>query len=140
MYRKEFLSKLSMGAAFALTVGCFGSCKKEEDQTQATLVDDSVDFTIDITDPTNGNLLNNGGFIFNGSVIVAKDVNGNYVAATKVCSHENLPDIVFRNNEWFCPAHDARFNINGQGQNDKGKRNLLVYNTELNGDLLRVYS
>lgn len=140
MDRKEFIAKLSMGAAFALTVGCFGGCKKDEETTPAVQADLNVDFTLDLTEPANSNLLNNGGYLFKGKVVVAKNVNGAFVAATVICSHEDLPDIIYKNDEWFCTAHDARFALNGQGQNDKGKKNLLVYNTELNGDLLRVFS
>lgn len=135
MDRKEFLGKLGIGAAFVLTSTCLGSCSDSELEPE-----EPVDFTLDLSDQANAGLTNNGGYIIKNRVVVAKDNDGNYVAATEKCSHEGLYDIVFSDNEWKCTAHQARFSINGEGLNENGKRDLTVYEVELTGTMLRVYS
>lgn len=132
MNRKEFLGKLGLGAAFVLTTACLGSCGSNVDLT-------SVDFTLDLTDSANSALANNGGYIIKDKVVVAKNNDGNYVAATQLCSHEDKYEIILKNNEWFCTAHDARFGLDGSGLNSKGDKNLTIYNTSLDGNTLRVF-
>ena len=135
MDRKEFLSKLGLGAAFVLTATCLGSCAGEVLAPMG-----NVDFTLDLTDPSNSKLANNGGYIIKDRVVVAKDMSGNYVAATQRCSHDGTHAIILKDNEWFCTDHAAKFNLEGTGLNEKGKKNLTVYTTQLTGNLLRVFS
>ena len=82
----------------------------------------------------------NGGYILYKNVVVAKDNSGSYVAATQVCSHEGLQRIVFRKDQWYCPEHGATFDLAGGGLNSEAKRGLTIYNTELNNNILRVFS
>lgn len=135
MDRKEFLKKIGLGAAFALTATCLGSCAKE-----TVTPSGPVDFTLDLSLPAYAELANNGGYIIKDRVVVAKDSNGNYVAATQRCSHDGTHAIVLLNNEWFCTDHAARFSLNGSGLNEKGKNNLTIYKTQLNGNQLRIYA
>ncbi len=136
MNRKEFLSKLSVGAAFALTAGCLGSCTKDSN----VVPNEDVDFIIDLNDTSNNNLQQNGGYVINNRVVVAKDNSGNYIAATQRCSHEGLNEIIIRNDEWYCTAHGAKFDKAGNGLNSNGQNGLTIYKTELTGATLRVYS
>ena len=67
--------------------------------------------------------------------------DGEYVAATQVCSHENKSKIILKDDEWFCTAHDARFDLSGDGLNDLGKNGLTTYNVEeIDTNTLRVFS
>jgi nitrite reductase/ring-hydroxylating ferredoxin subunit len=136
MNRKEFLSKLSVGAAFALTTGCLGSCSKDNGSIAPS---GNVDFTLDLNAATNSNLQSNGGYVINNRVVVAKDSSGNYIAATQRCSHEGLKEVILRNDEWYCTAHGARFDLQGGGLNSDGGKGLTIYKTELNGTMLRVF-
>lgn len=138
MNRKEFLSKLGMGAAFALTATCLGGCTKDNSLTAFDL--QNVDFTLDLSDPANSALLENGGYVIRNRVVVARNMSGELVAATQVCSHESKVKVIYRNNEWYCTEHGARFALDGQGLNKNGSRGLTVYKTELNGNLLRVFA
>lgn len=135
MNRKEFLSRLGMGAAFVLTTGCLGSCKKD------TVTPQNKDFTLDLTDNAYAPLKNNGGYVITNDVVVARTLDGNYAAATVICSHEQQKCISYTsNNEWECAAHGARFSLNGGGLNSKGGKGLKTYQTALNGTTLRVFS
>lgn len=135
MNRKEFLEKLGLGAAFALTATCGGGCSSDNAGEDA-----DVDFTLDLDDAANADLLQDGGYIFNGNVVIARNNDGAYVAATKVCSHEQLTQVIFQNNIWYCTAHAAEFDQTGEGLNANGSDGLTIYNTELSGNMLRIFS
>lgn len=138
MDRKEFISQLGIGAAFVLTSTCLGGCLRE------SRVVDEVDLILDLNDPANSDLLVPGGFIVSEGVVVAQTIQGEYVAATLTCSHEQLNQITFDagNNKWFCTAHSAEFSIDGQGLNANGSKGLAVFTVELDvsNNTLKVFS
>jgi Rieske Fe-S protein len=136
MDRKDFLSKIGIGAAFALTASCLGSCKKE-----ATTPSGPVDFTINLNDAANAALSTTGGYVINNAVVIAKTSTG-YAAATVICSHEGQQQITYRgsSNQWYCTAHGAIYDIAGKGLNANGSKGLTIYNTSLTGSTLRIYS
>ena len=132
MERRKFLESIGIGAAFVLTASCLQSCTKET----AT----AVDFTLDLSATANAALTTNGGYIVNSGVVIARDNNGNYVAATQTCTHQGQKQVTLRNNEWYCTAHGARFSLNGAGLNSEGSNGLTIYKTALSGTTLRIYS
>jgi nitrite reductase/ring-hydroxylating ferredoxin subunit len=83
-----------------------------------------------------------GGFLIRDNVLVAKTIQRDFVAATVICSHEQQRKMLYDDdkNQFHCTAHDARFDATGKGLNNNGKRNLTIYNTQLNGNDLRVFS
>lgn len=137
MKRKEFLEKLGLGAALVLTSSCLGSCTRD----MAEPVKD-LDFVIDLENEKFAPLKELGGYAIEGQVVIARSLSGEYLAATLICSHENLSQIIYSktSGEWFCTAHEARFNEEGIGQNANGSRGLEIYNTEVIGTNLRVFS
>lgn len=149
MDRKEFISKAGKGAAFALLFGCAAACRKRyhdgesyEDSLTPTV---SVDFTIDLNHPDNAPLKDPEGYVYHEgfNVIIAHTKTGAYIAATRVCSDENLPGIIFVDNEYYCFEHDATYDENGKGTttyNNLGAKGIKTYKTELNGNILRIYS
>ena len=142
MDRKEFLSKLGVGAAFVLTGTCILSCGDDEMDPERPQPRTDVDFTIDLNDAANSDLLDDGGFrVFTDElVVVARTLDGEYVAVTQVCSHEQTLAMQFTGSNFLCTTHGAEFATNGDGLNDLGENGLLVYQTELNGTMLRVFS
>lgn len=137
MDRKEFLTKLSFGAAFALSMGCMGSCSKDQ-TTLAPL--GTVDFTLDLNDPANKALKMNGGYVIKNSVVIARDNAGEIVAATQRCSHRGYYNIIFKYDQWYCPVHGARYKIDGSGLNGEASKGLTIYKTQINNNILHVYS
>lgn len=141
MNRKDFLMKLGGGAAFALTATCLGGCAVENinpDQPGNTA---TIDFTLDLNAAVNSNLSNNGGYVIvNNQVVVARTTGGEYVAATRTCSHDPRKEVIMRNGEWYCTAHGARFRLDGTGLNGNGRNGLTIYNTQLDGNMLRVFA
>jgi cytochrome b6-f complex iron-sulfur subunit len=132
MTRKEFLGKIGIGAAFVLTASCLGSCTKD--------TGNAVDFILDLNDSANVALQNTGGYIIKNQVVVAKAEDGNYYAATQICSHEGQMQVIFRQNQYYCTAHGAKFDLDGNGANSTGSKGISVYNTTLSGTQLRVFS
>ncbi|MDO6603919.1 Rieske 2Fe-2S domain-containing protein [Arenibacter palladensis] len=147
MERKEFLKSIGAGAALAVTFSCLGSCLREELDPNAdedassgsnSSSTNSVPFTVDLSASEAGKLQNNGGYIIKNNIVIAKNLEGKYVAATVICSHEFKKKVVFKNNEFFCGEHDARFDQNGKGLNKNGSKGLKIYTTSINGSILTV--
>ncbi len=147
MERKQFLRSLGAGAAFALTFPCLQGCSNDEADTPGNIVVEptGVDFTIDLTASEASKLADNGGFILKDLVVVAKNLEGQFVAASQVCSHQAYDQVRFVTNDggiFYCDVHGSRFEQNGSPLNQvdgNTAKQLKVYNTELNGDILRVF-
>lgn len=133
MNRKEFLETLGLGAAFALTSTCLGGCTKDE-----APVPKEVDFTIDVS--TYANLSTPGGYIIEDDIVIARNLKGEYVAATVLCSHEPNKNIIYKDGGWNCTVHGAKYSESGEGLNAVGANGLTVYKTSLDGNNLRVFS
>ena len=145
MERKQFLRSLGTGAAFALTFPCLQGCSKDEIDGNLEEVPTGVDFTVDLTSQEAQALATNGGFILKSLVVVARNLQGEYVAASQVCSHESYDQVRFMNQDggiFYCDVHGSRFSQDGTPLNQvdsKPARALKVFNTELDGSILRVF-
>jgi nitrite reductase/ring-hydroxylating ferredoxin subunit len=137
MKRNEFLKTLGAGAALAVTFSCLGGCSKSDVSSNEDATS-GLPFTVDLSASSSSALMNNGGYIVKNNTVVAKDLNGNYVAATNLCSHEQKRKVIFRNGEYYCTEHGARFNLSGNGLNSDGSGGLSIFNTSLNGTILTV--
>ena len=147
MERKQFLRSLGAGAAFALTFPCLHGCSNDESETTGNIVEEpsGVNFTIDLTSPEAEKLAENGGFILQSLVVVARNLEGEFVAASQVCSHEAYDQVRFVENDggiFYCDVHGSRFAQNGDPMNQvdsKPAKQLKVYTTELTGNMLRIF-
>ncbi|MEZ4809308.1 MAG: Rieske 2Fe-2S domain-containing protein [Allomuricauda sp.] len=145
MERKNFLRSIGAGAAFALTFPCLQGCSK--DGTNGNIEEDptGVDFTIDLTSQEAQALMANGGFILKNLVVVAKNLEGEYIAASQMCSHQSYDLVRFVNQDggiFYCGEHGSRFAQDGTPLNQVDSnpaKPIKVYNTELNGSILRVF-
>lgn len=146
MERKQFLKSLGAGAAFALTFPCLNGCSNE-DTPEGNIVEEptGVDFTIDLSSSEGSKLATNGGFILKNLVVVARNLEGTLIAASQVCSHEGYDQVRFVSQDggiFYCDVHGSRFEQNGTPTNQvdgNPAKALKVYNTELIGDMLRVF-
>ena len=90
-------------------------------------------------------MANNGGFILKNLVVVVKNLEGEFVAASQVCSHKAYDQVRFVDAEggiFYCDVHGSRFAQNGTPINQvdgNTAKALKVYGTELVGDMLRVF-
>lgn len=138
MDRKEFINKLGIGAAFVLTSSCLGGCARDTRELN------NVNLTVDLSNPENAELQDPGGYVIVEGIVIARTIDGEFIAATRTCSHEQLNEIIFdaQNNEWFCNAHFARFTLDGEGLNPNGADGLSVYQTDydVSSNELKIFS
>jgi cytochrome b6-f complex iron-sulfur subunit len=109
MDRKSFLKELGLSSAGLMallslqTLTSCSSYKTESPQTNPGTGNNPVnsgvtvnntggstgkiDFTLDLSAPTNASLAKNGGFVISGNVIVARTNTGELIALSKVCTH-----------------------------------------------------
>lgn len=146
MKRKEFLSSLGAGAAFALIFPCTLACSKDMAQNGDMVeIPTNIDFTIDLNSAEAANLAVNGGFILKNLVVVAKNLQGEYIAATQVCSHEKYDQVRFVEQDggiFYCDVHGSRFAQNGIPLNtiaNSVAKPIKIYKTMLTGTVLRVF-
>ena len=141
MERKTFLKSLGAGAAFALTFPCLQGCSKDDNGGENP-VPTGVDFTIDLDSAEGMDLQNNGDFILKNEVVVVKNLEGNFVAASQICSHQQTDQVRFiaENGGFFrCFTHGSEFGQDGTPLNQITNNPLKIFNTELNGNILRVF-
>lgn len=147
MERKEFLKSMGAAAAFAVSFPCLHGCSKDGDSDEGgdQEVPTGVDFTLDLDAPENAALANNGGYVLKDLVVVAKNLEGEYVAASQVCSHEGYDEVRFYDVDggiFYCDVHGSRFEQDGTPLNQVDSaeaKPLKIFQTELSGNLLRVF-
>jgi Rieske Fe-S protein len=141
MNRKSFLRSLGAGAAFAITFPCIQGCSKDNG-VDSKPVPTGVDFTIDLNSPEGDGLQNNGDFILKNDVVVVKNLQGNFIAASQICSHQQTDQVRFLEDNggiFHCFTHGSEFDQNGNPLNTITQNPLKIFNTSLNGNLLRVF-
>jgi len=150
MERKEFLRSLGAGAAFALTFPCLNGCSSDSESLEQFSEPTGVNFTIDLLDSESAALATNGGFILAKSdpgarltdIVVARNLEGDFVAASQICSHQQTDGVRFISDDggiFRCTTHGSRFSQTGTPINSVTNNPLKVFQTELNGDILRVF-
>jgi len=140
MERKEFLRSLGAGAAFAITFPCLQGCSK--DDSPENPIPTGIDFTIDLNSAEGQQLANNGDFILKNEVVVAKNLEGNFVAASQICSHQQTDQVRFIDEQggiFRCFTHGSEFSQTGTPLNTITSNPLKIFNTSLNGTTLRVF-
>ncbi len=142
MERKEFLRSLGAGAAFALTFPCISGCSNDDGGSEMIPIPTGVDFTIDLNSQEGAGLQNNGDFILKNDVVVVKNLEGNFIAASQICSHQQTDQVRFLDDNggiFRCSTHGSEFDQNGTPLNTITSNPLKIFNTELNGNILRVF-
>lgn len=146
MERKKFLKSLGAGAAFAIAFPCLGACSKDGGEVGGNIpVPTGVDFTVDLKAAEGEKLTRNGGFITKNSIVIVKNLEGNFVAASQVCSHQGYEEVSFLDRDggiFYCGVHGSRFEQSGKPMNqvDSAQAKFLkIFKTELSGTMLRVF-
>ena len=160
MNRRKFI-KTGGFATAGIVIGCCSGCTKMENPTPPVTPIEGVDFILDLTNPLASILQNPGGNLTvdhegnidaAGLFVIALSEEGEYIAATRICSHQDIPKIEYMKdfNSWVCTEHAAAFDLTGNGDNNifpnaadptVNNNGLTVYNTELiDESTLRVFS
>lgn len=151
MERKAFLKSIGAGAAFAVLFPCVNGCSSDSDDLETFEVTDGVDFTVDLNSQQAAPLAENGGYIAIKSnpelnyldIVVARNLEGQLIAASKICSHHQTEGIYFSDTDdgvFICSTHNSKFAQDGTSLNLNTTSNpLKIFNTELDGNMLRVF-
>lgn len=133
--RNEFLKNLGFKGASLVALYCtskgLSSCSSDN-----TVVPASVDLTVDLSTTTA--LANTGGYTIVSNVVIANTGNGNYVAASITCPHENKNAIKYTQGVFYCPEHGAAFSTNGSCTNGVTGRALKIYTVTKSGNTLKI--
>lgn len=135
--RNEFLKSLGLKGAALLAVYCAGQSLSSCTTNDVTPTPLANAITVDLTSAANAALLKVGGYVVTNNVVVANTAKG-YVAVTVVCSHEGQKKVLLRNDEFYCTAHGARYDLSGKGLNSEGSRGLTTYTVTKSGNLLTI--
>lgn len=135
MNREEFLKKLSATALLGCTCG-LAACSSDSEPTPSVF-----DFTLDLSQSQNAALNTPGGSVTVDGIIIARLSTIEFAALSRACTHAGTP-VNFRFNEkdFLCPNHGSIFSTNGSVVRGPAVSPLRQFNTELNGNLLRVFS
>ena len=138
--RNEFLKSLGLKGAALMAVYCgvagLTSCKNEASGVTPNVAAGTELLSLDLGTTTA--LKSVGGYIQQNNVVVAQVSSGKYVAVTQICSHEGRTQVIFKSGEFFCTAHDARFDTTGKGLNSNGSGGLKLYTVTVTGTTLKV--
>ena len=96
----------------------------------------SVDSSSPLSKTGNAALVNYSG----GSVLVDHPTNNVYNALSSICTHQSCQITGFDsgNNQFICPCHGSRFDINGKVIQGPAGSPLTKYQTQLNGAQLTI--
>lgn len=121
---------------------CIHGCSSDSEPGGGEEIPTGVDFTVDLSGPDGAALQNNGDFIIRNDVVVARNLEGEFVAASRICSHEQNAGVSFVETQggiFECEVHGSRFDQNGTPLNTITLNPLKIFRTELQGDLLRIF-
>jgi cytochrome b6-f complex iron-sulfur subunit len=143
MKRSEFFTVLGISAGTLIFAPFLNSCSKNSNITGDPGLPGggAIDFTLDLTLPANNALNSNGGSLLKSGVIIARTSTGAFVAIASTCTHQGTTiDFDYANNRFHCSGHGSNFGTNGSVINGPATTALKMYNTQLTGNSLRVYS
>lgn len=136
MNRKEFLKLTGLSAGTLVLIQCFGGCSNS-----GTNPPSNVDFTIDLNDVKYSALLENGGFVVVNNVLIAKTVDGSFIAVSAKCTHEGeILKYAIDKDRLVCPRHGSEFSNSGKRLSGPAQKDLIQYKVEVQGDVIRIFS
>ena len=146
MDRKEFLQLLSPGTAL-LFAGCLGSCATARLPTatappRPATGEPTLDLRLDLSAPAHADLHDPRRvyvYVAGGQIIVAKKLDGTYLAVSASCPHAGHQlRYERRENQFECPAHGSQFKASGALLTGPSPRGLRPYRVSRTGSELHI--
>jgi cytochrome b6-f complex iron-sulfur subunit len=109
---------------------------------QVTVVNNEISVSLGASSPiANKNtralvLYNNGA----GAIIVEHNSDDTYKAISGICTHQGciVSEFEGSSNDFVCPCHNSRFDLNGQVVQGPASTNLAGYNTRIENNSLII--
>ena len=137
MDRKEFITKAGMIVSIC---ACVGACVLPKGEQIAPKKEEKIDFTIDLSSSKFANLQQIGGFAYENLIIIVKKSEGAFLAFSQYCTHASgVIKFISQKNHFECPVHYSQFDMEGKVIQEPAQKPLKKYNTEVKGNLLRVF-
>jgi cytochrome b6-f complex iron-sulfur subunit len=137
--RVAFLKKMGLSSAAIFAAAyCSSSCTNETVAPNPNPNPTGALLTVDLGLSKYAKLTTKGNFIVENNIVLAHTSEGKYVAVPLTCSHEGEREVTYRNTEFYCTAHGARFDNSGVGLNTNGRKGLKLYMVKQTGNVLTI--
>lgn len=141
MERKEFLRKFVFGTGLLVAApAVFNACSKEEDNpddNNNNNNNNSNDILVDLTKTEFAALKTVGGYAYTGNIIVIKSGESQYIALSKLCTHEGCT-VNYSGTQVVCPCHNSKFDTSGSVLQGPAATSLKKYSVVVEGNTLRI--
>ena len=144
MERKDFLKNLAAGGSILLvSPALFNACSNGTDVTMnegnSSNTSNSGETVVDLTSASYADLGTVGGYAYKGNIIIIRASETQYVALSKVCTHQGCAVIYNESdNNLPCPCHGSLFSITGSVLQGPATSNLKKYTTTIDGNNLII--
>ncbi len=140
MERKDFIRKFAVGGSILLSAPLIlQSCSDGNDEIIDDPGNNPNETILDLNESANENLKSVGGYVYSGSIIVIRSTETQYIALSKICTHEGCTvKYGAASNQIVCDCHGSTFTTAGTVTNGPAATNLKKYNVKVEGNLLTI--
>ncbi|MBT3385782.1 MAG: Rieske (2Fe-2S) protein [Prolixibacteraceae bacterium] len=144
MERKDFIKKFAVGGSILMAApAVFNACSdpaeeiiQEEEENNTTNPNDIV---VDLNHTDFTELKTVGGYAYSGDIIIFRSGDTQYVALSKICTHEGCTVTYSHDNsEVPCACHGSKFSTTGSVTNGPATTSLKKYTTKVDGTNLII--
>lgn len=141
MERKDFLRKFVFSTGLLIAApAVFNACSKENDNPDDggnNNNNNSNDILVDLTKTEFAALKTVGGYAYTGNIIVIKSGESQYIALSKLCTHEGCT-VNYSGTQVVCPCHNSKFDTSGSVLQGPATAALKKYTVVVEGNTLKI--
>lgn len=139
MKRRELLRSIAAGTTAVFVVpSLLTSCEEESIDPDDNNGSNTDELTIDLTEGKYSDLVNTGGFVIEGSIIIFNTGDG-FLALSSKCTHSGCTvNYNHSSGNLPCPCHGSVFSTSGSVLNGPADSPLKKYDITQEGDILTI--
>jgi cytochrome b6-f complex iron-sulfur subunit len=137
MTRRNFFSIAGAGVMTTAFLSFLESCSKDPISPNGSGIPGGS-LTLDLDTPAYSSLKTAGTYLYKGDVIIAHTASDEYVALSKVCTHQGCTIEFDGSSQFPCPCHGSIFSSTGAVVHGPATSAVHKYTTELTSNLLKV--
>jgi cytochrome b6-f complex iron-sulfur subunit len=130
MTRRNFFSLAGAGVMTTAFLSFLESCSKDPITLE--------NFMLDLDTPAYSSLKTAGNHVYKGNVIIAHTSSDEYVALSKICTHQGCTIEFDGSSQFPCPCHGSIFSSTGAAVHGPATSAVHKYTTALTANLLKV--
>lgn len=134
--RRQFFSLVGTSVGAVILSHCLSGCSAAKDDVKPGGTTGSnpgtgkLNLSLNLNDAANAKLKQNGGFIYQNGLIVARTKDGQFLAVSQACTHAGTTvQYDAANNRIHCPDHGSNFKNDGSVINGPAGSPLKAFNT-----------